>query len=297
MKYDVEAYWPITRRCFVGCYYCPVPERQRRSPTKILASPAQWLEALDKTEKVWHLIISGGEPFLYPYFEEFIQTISFNHVVTIETSLRRPVDKFLRRLSTANIPMINASLHPEVNSDNDRFAYRVRRLRRAGFTVLPSVIMTPSILKRYDDLVDSMMDRNVFPVPRIMYGSAGGKEYPGAYTEEEREKITSYITEATTYYKSYYWGEEKPTIWPFLGIDHWFDDYYGSLCLAGSKFLRIEPDGFVYPCHESQPTLGSIFDPDFELMDEPTRCEVTFNCRDFCRRYSALPGRFEEVVE
>lgn len=290
MKYDVEAYWCLLRRCFVGCYYCPTPEKLRRGPTKVLASPEQWLEAFDKTGKTWHLILSGGEPFLYPYVEELIRTVSSNHLVTVETSLRYPVDKFIRRLSTANIPLINASLHPEILLDKKIFSYRVRRLRRAGFTVLPSVIMTPTILKNYDHLVDSMLDRNVFLVPRVMYGVVGGKKYPRAYTEEEREKLTIYITESAIYYQSYWEEEEKPTLWPFHGLAPWLEDYYGSLCLAGSRFVRIEPDGFVYPCHESQPTLGSIFNPDFELMDEPTRCEVTDNCRYFCYRYSALPG-------
>ena len=126
--YDKIAMWLLNLECNFKCPYCFFDETQRSLKTRAgdwvrskipainpyktrFIAPEQIGKFFDGTGKKWWLVISGGEPFVYPKFVEIVKRLSQKHMVTIGTNLGLSIDKFISEVDPKNIWSFYVSMH------------------------------------------------------------------------------------------------------------------------------------------------------------------------------------------
>ena len=139
--------WDICRECNFECGYCfnaqagfgiPVAAR---SPGEIEEA---WKKVFDAYGRCF-IRITGGEPFLYPYFAEIISRITKFHKVHVTSNLSQGLDDFVSKTDPRSVEM-NSTFHPSRAGYGD-FANQVLKLRRAGFKCEACYLAHPSQLR------------------------------------------------------------------------------------------------------------------------------------------------------
>jgi MoaA/NifB/PqqE/SkfB family radical SAM enzyme len=292
--YDVEADWLILKTCNFRCAYCFYPPEILSAKIHFHASVEEWREGFDSTGKTWLLHIDGGEPSLYPGFVDLCRNLSRKHYLSINSNLSgNSVLEFADTVDPKRVHYINAALHyveREKRQSFDLFVERVINLRRRGFHVLLSVLMTPEIIRLYPGISARLASKGLAGVPKVMRGNWMGKEYPAAYSAEERSLFLRYLADAQLSYAPIIAAMgESATIDIFADgrFVNGIPSYIGKRCGAGYNFVRIDQAGNVRSCN-SNSTLGSILKKNVELMQEPGLCDSSY-CPYFCEKYTSSP--------
>lgn len=296
-EYDKIAMWLLNLECNFQCPYCFFDDSQRSLKTRMgdwvrdkipsinpyktrFITPEQIGKFFDGTGKRWWLVISGGEPFVYPKFVEIVKRLSQNHMVTIGTNLGLPIDKFIEEISPKNIWSFYVSMHLAERERQglsvDDLLVKVKRLRDAGFRVEINFVMYPPVIHRFPAIYEKFKQEGFTLEARAFRGNYEGKTYPHDYTEEERkifyDCIPSEIDRAASF---------EPL--SFLGVP----------CTAGKNLVRIRPDGSITRCPHDNEILGNMFEGKMNLHEETKKCAVPFckctlaikeNCVDFNAR-------------
>jgi MoaA/NifB/PqqE/SkfB family radical SAM enzyme len=83
--YKVFFTWEVTYECNYKCSYCHAPKPNNPNTRKTLyPGTEQWLKIWDKIYDDYgetEIVISGGEPFIYPNFVELMIDISKKHII------------------------------------------------------------------------------------------------------------------------------------------------------------------------------------------------------------------------
>ncbi len=276
--YDRIAMWLLNLECNFKCPYCFFDDSQRSLKTRL----ADWLRGkvpainpyktrfitpeeigrfFDDTGERWWLVISGGEPFVYPRFIEIVKRLSQKHLVTIGTNLGLPIDKFLAEVSPENIWSLYVSMHLAERERQglsvDDLLDKVKRLRDKGFRVEINYVMYPPVIARFPEIYERFKQEGFLLEARAFRGVYEGKTYPKAYTEEERQifydKIPSEIDRAASFESL-----------SFTGVP----------CSAGKNLIRIRPDGSITRCPHDNENLGNMFEGRMQLHDKVKPCAV-----------------------
>ncbi len=274
------AMYQITVACNFHCVYCcaaspgrPPDPRPRYSNTDVLA-------AFEQTGRSWWFVISGGETFLYPKFEELLAMLTqAGHYVSVDTNLSHEVDGVLADVPPEQVVMFSCAYHAESEKRpeaKEAFQRRVCDLADHGFRVTIPYVMHP---KRFDDYArakDEFGKLGFKITPQPCRTTWKGDTYPQSYTDEQREVI--------------YGDQVRPMLFDL-------PEYVGSLCGAGHRLVRIMPDGRVYRCPGHQTQLGELAQRRLDLFDEPRPCDQTVcNCNRFVRQIDLIPGH-ESMID
>ncbi|MFH1283898.1 MAG: radical SAM protein, partial [bacterium] len=271
--YRVYWNWDITYECNYKCSYCIFwKEHKERYP---------YVE-IDKCRKIWdgifekygccHIRLSGGEPFVYPHFIELIAMLSKKHTVDVTTNLSFNTDLLLRNMPPGGITL-SASFHPEF-TDIDEFLDKVVLLNEKGFPTSIAFVAYPPHLKDLKRYKSAAEKRKVFDQTGVLFkiipfiGEFEGQKYPGRYSVEQKKLLDEAAT--NTEIES---QRELNAQWLDQGENEKFKQ--DKWCRMGQMYAKILPDGTVTRCcHHESDKLGSIFDKDFRLLDEPAACKV-----------------------
>jgi len=290
MKYDIEADWILLQTCNYRCSYCFAPPEVLGEKLRTFATPQQWRAAFDATDRVWLLHITGGEPSIYPAFVDLCESLTERHYVSLNSNLTHAsLQAFAKRVDPSRVSFINAGFHLEERdrrSGHAAFLANGEALRARGFSLLVSLVATPTALARYDDAAAMLRPLGLVPIPKLFRGLFEGKMYPAAYSELDKERFLFCARLARECYAPILeCMTERPS------IDIFYDDellegmkiFTGMACDAGHRFVRIEPNGDVLRC--GPPRLGNLLARSFMPRQTSAVCDTHF-CYYFCRKYT-----------
>jgi MoaA/NifB/PqqE/SkfB family radical SAM enzyme len=260
MKSDISFNWDIHWACNYRCPYCWFNGKWEEIASRNVYPPYEkliqaWKKMFDRYGSI-QLAITGGEPFFYPRFDEFVKEISPLHQFMIITNLSVDIADFIKTVNRENVK-INPSFHP-LSADIDVFIERALLLKEAGLMQCITYLSWPPLVKQLPAYQERFEKAGLSLTAQSFFGEHCGLRYPDQYSQEEKSIISPQL--GTRGGKPFQTGAFSPK---------------GRLCDAGKRYGVIQPDGSVRRCGGSQSAdamVGNIFDENFKLRDEPAPC-------------------------
>ena len=256
-KPKVRFTWNMLYECNYRCSYCFFEGKweEYKSRNNYLSVDEwikYWKRVYDRYGPIY-LVITGGEPFMYPDFIELIQRLSpYCYHINISTNSSGNLAEFVKKNNPEKVSL-SLSFQPEFDKLDD-FIERLSLIRKHGFNGCINFVAYPPQLKDIDSLRQKFRsageDLKVIP----FWGEYEGRKYPESYTDQEKELV---------------------------GINgEWLSHVRkkGIMCEAGSKSALLFPDGKVARCGQIGEDLliGNFTDPGFKLFDKPLPCDAEY---------------------
>ena len=252
--------WDIHYKCNFRCPYCWFFDNwAKQTKRNLYLKPQEWMvpwkRIFDRYGAV-RIAVTGGEPFIYPNFIELIKELSLLHIVKITTNMSGNIENFVREISPTKV-YLDLNFHPAFVKDVGDFIRKTKILHNAGFDAGVCYLAYPPQLKMLDFYKKRFEEHGIRFALAAFWGKYQGKQYPAAYTSEEKEII-------------------KPFLGDMSRIDYHLNSMSpkGKICNAGHKYANIQGDGKVVRCAQyADEPMGNIMDIDFHLFDAPLPCE------------------------
>jgi len=255
--------WNFCASCNFKCPYCFITgtgwkdaERQQ--------GPFRSPEEIGRAWKTFHdvygrctVYITGGEPFLYPRFNEVVSAVAACHRVHITSNLSQPLELFIAGIDRGKVEL-NATFHPRF-MELETFVRQVLLLRSSGFTCGTCYLAHPSQLREMLPYRWYMKKAGIDLAITPFRGSHEGIEYPSGYTSEEAAFL-SYVEQWSPA-----WDDEQ-------SLAHWLrlrqmnrgqgDNAFNGINdkgTGGDLFAEIAFDGSVRFLNAPSAYLGNLF--------------------------------------
>src|SRR5581483_2342857 len=267
-RYDLEIDWHLLDTCNFRCGYCFFPPERLAAKLATFASVDEWRDAFDALGRTCLLHLTGGEPSIYPDFVALCAALTKNHYLSIKTNLTHPsLIEFTQTIDPSRIAFINAGFHLEERErrpGHTTFLRHADLLHAKGFPIIISLVATPSVLARYEEVAEILRPTGLVVVPKLFRGWFAGKRYPESYTTVELDRFTQFCVAARSAYAPLFARNGE---WPSIDMLH--DDerngsvpnFTGVSCEAGRRFVALDPRGNVFRCGKDR--LGNILDRTF----------------------------------
>lgn len=250
--------WNMLYDCNYRCSYCFFDGKwEEYKKRNIYLSVDEWMKYWNNIYKKYGscaILITGGEPFVYPNFVDLIRKLSAVHYpINISSNASGDIESFVEKIDLQRVSL-SISFQPEFEN-LEKFLKKLVFLRRHKCEGCINLVAYPPFLKdlSYYEQRFKSIGEDLKKIP--FWGKYQGRDYPAGYTQEERK---------------------------IIGIDdNWFNKVRkkGKICQAGHKVALIFPDGKVARCGQvgERVLIGNFLDPDFRLFDKPMPCDVE-NC-------------------
>lgn len=257
MKPEVRFTWNMLYDCNYRCSYCFFEGKwEAYRKRNIYLSPEEWTQHWRRIGDKYgppYLIITGGEPFIYPNFIEIIRRLSkICYHINISSNSSGDLRGFVETIDPQRVS-VSLSYQPQFDK-LEEFIGRLLFIREHDFNGCINFVAYPPFLKNAECYKEKFasVDEDLKIIP--FFGEYQGTIYPEGYTQDERR---------------------------LLGInDSWFKKIRkkGSLCPAGQKTALVFPDGKVARCGQigEDMTLGNFFDTNFKLLDTLLPCDAEY---------------------
>ncbi|MBI3547468.1 MAG: radical SAM protein [Elusimicrobia bacterium] len=273
-KRRVVLAWDMHYSCNYRCPYCFYTEAGWTELAKksTYKTAEEWVEVWTRMHEKYgrcQLRITAGEPFTYPRFVDVIEAVSKLHDIQITSNCSQSdaMRDFVERVSPEQVEL-DCTYHP-LQGEFEPFVDNVKRLRGHGFTANVCFLAYPPQMKGMAELKERFKDSGVYMNMAIFWGRHKDAQYPQAYTADERAGIKAVI------------GSDISA--ETVGLDP--IPINGKICGAGQRYAVVQADGRVYRCGQlgyEGMSIGSIFDPGFELHRAAKPCSVDFcRCKEF----------------
>jgi radical SAM superfamily enzyme YgiQ (UPF0313 family)/molybdenum cofactor biosynthesis enzyme MoaA len=249
--------WNIHYDCNYSCPYCFFEGKWDEYKNRnIYLSVSEWMIYWNRIYERYgrcYILITGGEPFIYPNFIELIEKLFQKHYpINISTNASGNLTAFLNKIDPERVSL-SVSFQPYFDKI-DLFLDKVRLIRKNRFKGCINFVAYPPVIKDIEHYIErfSSIGEGLKIIP--FCGMYKGKEYPFAYTDEEKRAI---------------------------GVDNnWFNKTRkkGSVCPSGFDSALVFPDGKVSRCGQigEKMIIGNFFDRNFSLLDEKLPCDAEF---------------------
>lgn len=212
----------------------------------------------------FHIRFSGGEPFVYPNFIEFLRIFSEYHSLEVSTNLSIDVGELKDKLDPASTLLLSASFHPEF-ANIDGFLKKVLSLKNNGFFVAVTVVAYPPLLKQMRYYKEIIEKNNIQLIIQPFVGKFNGRKYPDEYTDAEKMLLNDYTKISLTSSINKMIVEHKMNI----------QEEKTKICRMGQMYVKVDRFGNIFRCcAKDNQKLGNILDSGLELLSEPLPCEV-----------------------
>lgn len=251
--------WDICYDCNYRCPYCwwhgqwhhLKLENKILSVKEIIQS---WRRIYDRYGEV-KIDILGGEPFIYPCFTDIIRELSQLHSINIATNLSCNIEHVTKEWNPSRIK-INPTFHP-LFANLASFKEKARILKEVGFVQSITYLAYPPQVLRLNYYKEIFQKEGIGLAILTFWGRYNGRDYPEAYSEEEKRIINPDLAKRNGEY-----FQTSPIQSP-----------RGKLCYAGSLSVCIHPDGKTLRCGSGgDETIGNFWDERFKLLDAPVPC-------------------------
>lgn len=255
--------------------------------------PTDWKPYTDLIDRVRernknvYVEVLGGEPTLWPKFQDFVDHISSDDVfVEYSTNASRTLN-YWERFRTQNA-FVFLSWHYE-HADDDHFI-KVAEIMQHKASVSVPLMVVPTNFERAKDLYARLSNLNIEVTPKFTRTSINGYSY-FEYTDEQKDWI---INNSFNKMKPFGIKWQIPHSLHFDGVpirfmsvlDKQMHRFKGFTCTAGMKRLMVEPDGNIKRCTKNVGgSLGNIFG-EYTLPIDPIVCT-----------YEACPCKLDAIVE
>lgn len=260
--------WDIHWQCNYCCPYCWWHGKWQDIASQNYYPGLKRL--IDTWERIYrlygsaHIDISGGEPFLYPDFLEFISAVAHYHSLAINTNLSfEPASMIEKVKDNREKIRLNATFHP-LFADFDIFINKAMMLQDNDFPIGIAYLAWPDQIKDIS-FYRKKFSENGFQLALLTFwGDYQGKKYPVSYTRQEKEIINPGLGSREG---------ENFQVEPLI--------VQGKLCKAGNTYATIHPDGKTLRCgggswEKEDNYLGNLFAEDFALLSEPYPCKSKY---------------------
>lgn len=274
--------------CNYSCSYCSDFHRDGsyRWPED-WAPYLNFINDLKQRNRYLYIEVLGGEPTVWPAFQDFVDTISDDNVfVEFSTNASRTL-RYWEQFRTHRA-FVFLSWHYE-QTDDDHF-YRVAEIMQHKASVSIPLMVVPDNYDRAVALYERLTGLNVEITPKFTRTSIHGHDY-FAYTEDQREWIQN-----NYYNKMRDFGLDwiVPRNLHFDGkrrkfmtvLDQGLHHFEGYTCTAGIKRFSVDPNGDIKRCTKRVGgVIGNLF-TGYTLPDAPIVCN-----------YAACPCKLDAIVE
>ena len=270
--------WDLHYRCNYRCPYCwfhgKWVEKEKENVYPELKDVLNIWKSIYEQYGEGSINILGGEPLIYPKFDDMIKELSYMYMINITSNLSVNIENILKYTSPSRVS-INGSFHPSF-ANLDDFINKVTLLKKEGRRGGVSYVAYPSQIELIPYYRSKFLERGMDLTVMTFWGEYNGKKYPESYSEKEKKFLKPYLGETKG---------EKYQLEP--------RQVKGELCLAGHLSASIKANGDACACGGNAPRmLGNIFKGDFKLLDGPALCES-----DFCPCNEWVYYQLEEEIE
>ena len=274
--------------CNYSCSYCSDFHRDGS-----YRWPEDWtpylnfINDLKQRNRYLYIEVLGGEPTVWPEFQDFVDTISDDRVfVEFSTNASRTL-RYWEQFRTHRA-FVFLSWHYE-QTDDDHF-YRVAEIMQHKASVSIPLMVVPDNYDRAVALYERLQGLNVEITPKFTRTSIHGHDY-FEYTEAQRAWIqNNYYNKmrdfglAWTVPRNLHFDGEKRKFMTVL--DQGLHRFEGYTCTAGIKRFSVDPNGDIKRCTKRVGgVIGNLF-TGYALPDAPIVCN-----------YAACPCKLDAIVE
>ena len=247
--------------CNYNCSYCNDYHRDGS-----YRWPTDWQPYLDLIENVKkrnkHIYVEvlGGEPTVWPKFQEFVDTISDDNVfVEYATNASRTL-RYWEKFKTQRA-FVFLSWHAE-EADDDHFVEVAKIMQHKASVSVPLMIV-PDNFERAKALYERLSELQIEVTPKFTRTSIDGTSY-FEYTDEQRDWIQN---NSVNNMRPFGIDWKIPQTLHFDGepmkfmkvLDKGLHKFEGYTCTAGIRRLMVEPDGNIKRCTKNVGgSLGNI---------------------------------------
>lgn len=272
MKIPVSGTFELSPVCNFACQMCYVRKTQKEvnAHHRPMVTLEQWLEiARDAKEKgMLFLLLTGGEPFLWPgFWELYEELIKMGFLVSINTNGSLINDEAIEKLKKLPPKRLNITLYGASDETYEALCgaknmFRkvdetITKLKEAGIMMKINCSLTPSNVKDMEAIINYTKEKDLIlemasymfpPIRRDAdcigenhrftpedYGKYQLQSYRLQYGEEQYQKMLNKI-------------KEKVVPPPGLDESCW-DPIDGKIrCRAGKAAFWVTWDGYLTPC-------------------------------------------------
>jgi MoaA/NifB/PqqE/SkfB family radical SAM enzyme len=252
--------WQINNLCNYNCAYCG--HFVKDDPDVYKYSPEHIAGCFNKKDRTWHIIITGGEPFLYKNIIELTKLLTARHYISVNTNLSlSKVAEFADTIDPSRVIIINASIHYFVHEEKktlENFISNFLYLQEKGFNIVGSYVVYPTLLEHYKNHFAYLHSRGLKNLSvKIFHGNYQNKKYPEAYTENELAEMTTFMCSEI----------EMPEYLKYT-------KFTGLKCSTGRKMLSMMPNGNLERCLSDHTPVGNFFTGKYRLPWSDKKCSV-----------------------
>ena len=274
--------------CNYSCSYCSDFHRDGT-----YRWPEDWtpylnfINDLKQRNRYLYIEVLGGEPTVWPAFQDFVDTISDDRVfVEFSTNASRTL-RYWEQFRTHRA-FVFLSWHYE-QTDDDHF-YRVAEIMQHKASVSIPLMVVPDNYDRAVALYERLRGLNVEITPKFTRTSIHGHDY-FEYTDTQRAWIqNNYYNKmrdfglAWTVPRNLHFDGERQKFMTVL--DQGLHRFEGYTCTAGIKRFSVDPNGDIKRCTKRVGgVIGNLF-TGYTLPDAPIVCN-----------YAACPCKLDAIVE
>lgn len=282
--YQYKMIWQINNSCNFKCEYCFNngmfdPIKQPTYSIDLITS------AYDKTNINWLIVISGGEPFLYPNFIELLKELTKKHTVAFSSNFS---SNNLYRLNEihdkSKILLVNASYHYEyrkkIKNGIPDFIDKVLYLQSIGIEVLVSHVNYPPFTENIPIQFKFLQEIGIKKLSALTFRSIyNGNKYPLSYNDSEIAIIDKYSIDLT---------ESE--------IVRSKTNFYQQYCEAGMLFYFMNEAGDVRRCGSINKKFGNLFEGSFNIGNQLKPCTVK-DCIDCYLGFLSVKEKKANIIQ
>lgn len=269
MKSEGEQYYPcyvsleITKACNMRCIHCGTSADDRNRENPLLLT--EWFKTIDglKELKTNHISLSGGEPFLYPYWRELVKYIKSKNIKSnfISNGLAISEDDivFMKNNGVTHVAISvdgNEEIHDKIRRFPGSYKKIMSTIELLNKHDLPVTISTSVNKLNFDirnEILMDMLNLNIiiWQVQIVnSFGRAGEKKEQIIISKDQYAKLCEDLYEWKKKYVSKLRIVGADSIGYCDGgiIDELLDGDEWMGCNAGIYNLGIESNGSVKGC-------------------------------------------------
>ncbi len=260
LPYQAMIYWNVTDYCNYSCPQCVghAPKiKGKYAPQSIHVPQLKNFLAGFNYKLRFHL--TGGEPLIVENIVEAMEAITQNHYFSLVSNLSTPaVVEMANKINPEKVELIIASAHTielEKNNSTNSFISYCQLLLNKGFNLKVTEVGYPFRINKVHYYKELFRDNGINLLFDPFRGDWKGKQYPEAYTDEEKSifNFDDFMPMSSSAFKR-----------------------FGQPCNAGYNIAVANSEGKLQPCIFVHKEIGNLYDNKVNIGKNLINCPLEF---------------------